>query len=237
MHNDIPEAQRHQVPAPKRQSSPRLSPLGLVGLLGVAIAAIGAIWFVVSGGAFQVSRSDSSGNSGELTDREARIFGHRPYQEAGFSELRTLRSNPDVRLQAAAARAFEQMVSDASAEGINLVALSGFRTKADQEFLFFEVKKERNQVASQRAEVSAPPGYSEHHTGFAVDIGDGDAPETHVEVEFAETAAFQWLSQYAARYSFELSFPEGNDQGVSYEPWHWRFVGNQDSLETFYKSP
>ncbi|MEM1310980.1 MAG: D-alanyl-D-alanine carboxypeptidase family protein, partial [Cyanobacteria bacterium P01_H01_bin.153] len=44
-----------------------------------------------------------------------------------------------------------------------------------------------------------------------------------------------WLETNAARYSFELSFPEGNAQGVQYEPWHWRYVGDPDSLETFYQ--
>ncbi|MEM7758056.1 MAG: D-alanyl-D-alanine carboxypeptidase family protein, partial [Cyanobacteria bacterium P01_A01_bin.40] len=77
--------------------------------------------------------------------------------------------------------------------------------------------------------------YSEHHTGYAVDIGDGNAPATHLETDFANTAAFRWLEQNALKYSFELSFPPDNKQGVSYEPWHWRFVGDRDSLETFYK--
>jgi len=44
------------------------------------------------------------------------------------------------------------------------------------------------------------------------------------------------LSANAARYSFELSFAKNNRQGVSYEPWHWRYVGDRDSLETFYKA-
>ena len=71
----------------------------------------------------------------------------------------------------------------------------------------------------------APPGYSEHHTGLALDIGDLDHPETDVEVSFEETPAFEWLKNNADRFGFELSFPVGNPQGVSYEPWHWRFVG------------
>ena len=91
-------------------------------------------------------------------------------------------------------------------------------------------------MATKRAEVSAPPGYSEHHTGYAVDIGDGRTPATNLNTNFENTAAFKWLEENAAYYSFELSFPKGNPQGVSYEPWHWRFVGDPDSLETFYKA-
>ncbi|HEY9618014.1 MAG TPA: D-alanyl-D-alanine carboxypeptidase family protein, partial [Microcoleaceae cyanobacterium] len=51
-----------------------------------------------------------------------------------------------------------------------------------------------------------------------------------------QTAAFQWLQANAAHYSFELSFPKDNRQGVSYEPWHWRYVGDIQSLKTFYRA-
>ena len=54
--------------------------------------------------------------------------------------------------------------------------------------------------------------------------------------DFEKTAAFSWLKNNAAKYSFELSFPPDNHQGISYEPWHWRYVGDQESLETFYKA-
>jgi D-alanyl-D-alanine carboxypeptidase len=126
------------------------------------------------------------------------------------------------------------MQAEARQEGILLVPLSGFRSLAQQEKLFFGVKAQRGQRTTERAEVSAPPGYSEHHTGYAIDIGDGKAPTTHVEERFAETEAFAWLEENAARYNFELSFPKDNQQ-ISYEPWHWRYVGNQESLEIFYK--
>ena len=105
-----------------------------------------------------------------------------------------------------------------------------------QNYLFFDVKEQRVQDATKRAEVSAPPGYSEHHTGYAIDIGDGKVPATDLSPKFANTAAFRWLEQNAPRYSFELSFPPDNPQGISYEPWHWRFVGDRESLETFYKA-
>jgi zinc D-Ala-D-Ala carboxypeptidase len=106
----------------------------------------------------------------------------------------------------------------------------------DQEQLFFEVGAQRNQTPAQRAALSAPPGHSEHHTGYAVDIGDGATPTTNLQATFDQTKAYQWLEANAARFSFEMSFPKDNAQGVSYEPWHWRFVGDRDSLETFYKA-
>ncbi len=161
------------------------------------------------------------------------ILGHLPYSEAPRQELKPVFGNQNVRLRSSAAEKFDAMVDAASAVQMNLVPLSGFRTLVDQEYLFFEEKAKRGQVTSQRAEVSAPPGYSEHHTGYAIDIGDATAPETHLEVSFENTKVFQWLEDNAGNYGFELSFPRNNPQGINYEPWHWRFVGDSHSLETF----
>lgn len=164
------------------------------------------------------------------------LLGHLPYEEANSADLVTITSDGRIKLHQAAADKFIQMQADARADGINLAILSGFRDQASQNHLFFRVKEQRVQVAKKRAEVSAPPGYSEHHTGYALDFGDGKEPATHLEVEFEQTAAFKWLQKNAAKYSFELSFPRDNPQGISYEPWHWRFVGDRKSLEIFYKA-
>jgi D-alanyl-D-alanine carboxypeptidase len=164
------------------------------------------------------------------------ILGHLPYQEASQSELKAITSDGGIRLRQAAADKFRQMQAAAKADGVILVPISGFRSVSAQQQLFFQVKAERNQETKKRAEVSAPPGYSEHHTGYAVDIGDGKVPTTNLSQIFENTAAFRWLEKNAARYSFELSFPPNNPQGISYEPWHWRYVGDSHSLETFYKA-
>ncbi|NEQ19342.1 MAG: D-alanyl-D-alanine carboxypeptidase family protein, partial [Microcoleus sp. SIO2G3] len=141
-----------------------------------------------------------------------------------------------IRMRKTAAQQYLAMAQAARSEGVILVPISGFRSVKDQEQLFFGVKSQRNQSAAERAAVSAPPGYSEHHTGYAVDIGDAAVPATNVNPNFEKTKAFQWLQANAARFSFELSFPKDNPQGVSYEPWHWRYVGDRSSLETFYKA-
>jgi D-alanyl-D-alanine carboxypeptidase len=158
------------------------------------------------------------------------------YAEAPANELEAVTADGSIQMRQAAAQAYRQMSADAGAAGVRLVPISGFRSVADQNDLFFRVKEQRNQAVSKRAEVSAPPGHSEHHTGYAVDVGDADRPETNLSQSFEDTPAFQWLSEHAAKYSFELSFTKGNTQGVSYEPWHWRFVGDRNSLETFYRA-
>ncbi|WP_434687598.1 M15 family metallopeptidase [Pseudanabaena minima] len=172
------------------------------------------------------------------TDSPPDLFGHHAFSEAPANKLRTIGRAGDgyeIRLHEAAAKSYLKMEADAKADGIDFVVISGFRTIAEQQELFFDISKQRNQTPAQRAKVSAPPGHSEHHTGYALDIGDAAVPSANLSTNFEKTAAFQWLQSNAAKYGFEMSFPPNNPQGVMYEPWHWRFVGDDDSLATFYK--
>jgi D-alanyl-D-alanine carboxypeptidase len=180
--------------------------------------------------------ADTSTDTSTDSPKEIDLLGHLPYDEAPPEELVPITNDGFWSLRSAAADRFLAMQAAAKADGIDLAVLSAFRTVSDQQALFFDVKAERGQVAAERAEVSAPPGYSEHHTGYAIDIGDANTSDTDLSVEFERTPAFEWLEANAAYFSFELSFPPNNEQGVAYEPWHWRFVGDQDSLETFYRA-
>lgn len=169
-------------------------------------------------------------------DNADTVLGHLTYAEAPESELAPISRDGRIKMRKAAAEKYQAMVQAARSAGVIFVPISGFRSVKDQEQLFFDVGAQRNQTPAQRAALSAPPGHSEHHTGYAVDIGDGATPATNLQTTFDKTKAYQWLEGNAARYSFEMSFPKDNAQGVSYEPWHWRFVGDRDSLETFYKA-
>ena len=162
---------------------------------------------------------------------DGRLLGHFPYAQAPASELVEIASGQ--RLQRDAARELVAMLDAARADGVSLVVLSAFRSIDDQKGLFFDVKSERNQSAAERAQVSAPPGYSEHSTGYAVDLGDGANPGTNLSESFEGTEAFAWLQAHAHRHHFTLSFPRNNPQGVSYEPWHWRFEGTAEALKVF----
>lgn len=242
--DDIPEALRDDraVVTKPRKRSPAL----ILSLLGLgAIAAVSGVFYfstvqknVESVPAIVASPSPAQSaapvnppdNDSEL------LLGHFAYEEAPQSELEPITSDGRIKLRSSAAKQFKAMVAAARADGVRLVPISGFRSTNEQEHLFFDVKAQRGQATTKRASVSAPPGYSEHHTGYAVDIGDANVPATNLSTAFENTKAFKWLEQNAARFSFELSFPQDNPQGISYEPWHWRYVGDRHSLETFYKA-
>lgn len=243
---DIPAALRDTADvAPKVRIRPQILIIGGVAAFFLLAIVSGFLLFVTaskktaklepsptSSEAESTAQSDTSVNSPNAD----RLLGHFSYPEAPESELVTISADGRTRMRKAAARSFEAMAKAARRQNVILVPISAFRSVKDQQQLFFGVKSQRNQSAAERAAVSAPPRYSEHHTGYAVDIGDGAVPATNVNPNFEKTKAFQWLQANAARFSFEMSFPKDNPQGVSYEPWHWRYVGDQDSLETFYKA-
>ncbi|HTM59650.1 MAG TPA: M15 family metallopeptidase [Burkholderiales bacterium] len=127
----------------------------------------------------------------------------------------------EYRLIPAAADAWRKMKAAAAAEGVVLKLISAFRS-VDRQVEILKEKLAEGQTVDEILSASAPPGYSEHHTGRAIDIDtDGAAP---LEIEFERTPAFAWLSRNAARYGFVLSFPEGNRYGYQYEPWHWFYT-------------
>jgi D-alanyl-D-alanine carboxypeptidase len=119
-----------------------------------------------------------------------------------------------------AAQAWRLLKAAALAEGASLFIVSAFRSIERQAELVRR-KLAAGQTIDQILAVCAAPGFSEHHTGRAVDVSSPGAPL--LEPEFDQTPAFAWLTKRANDFSFYLSFPAGNPQGYLYEPWHWCF--------------
>ena len=225
--DDIPLAQRTLSPALKPR--PRWRPLA-AGAASVLLLA-GALLVLVPQPLRRLLAPPPVQGLNARLSLDGRLLGHLPYRQVPAEQLVTVA--PGLQLQREAAEAFLAMQNAAAADGVDLRALSGFRSIALQKHIFFDVKSERNQSASERARVSAPPGFSEHSTGYALDLGDGRQPGSNLSRSFEDTAAFAWLQRHANRFHFELSFPLNNPQGVSYEPWHWRFEGSAEALKTF----
>ena len=164
---------------------------------------------------------------------DLRVLGHLPYPEIRQEKLVLIEPNIDVHIDMR--ESLLKMREKAKEDGIYLVFLSGYRSKNLQKEIFYSLKSVRNQEAAERARVSAPPGYSEHSTGFAIDFGDATQRQTDFETEFENTDAFRWLIKNAAKYHFKLSFGK-NNKYIDYEPWHWRYEGSIESLKVFESS-
>jgi D-alanyl-D-alanine carboxypeptidase len=117
-----------------------------------------------------------------------------------------------------AARAWQRMRSAAERDGIALQVVSAYRT-AEYQLGIIERKLARGQSMDAILAVSAAPGYSEHHSGRAIDITTPGYAA--LEEEFERSPAFAWLQRRAGEFGFALSYPRGNRHGIAYEPWHW----------------
>lgn len=117
-----------------------------------------------------------------------------------------------------AARAWTRMQRAAASDGITLQVVSAYRS-VDYQCGIIERKLASGRCIEDILAVSAAPGYSEHHSGRALDLtSPGFAA---LEEEFENSRAFAWLQDNAARFRFSLSYPRGNRHGIAYEPWHW----------------
>ncbi|HVU35368.1 MAG TPA: D-alanyl-D-alanine carboxypeptidase family protein [Opitutaceae bacterium] len=129
--------------------------------------------------------------------------------------------NPDgrpVRLTPAAATAWRRMAAAAAGAGLQLLPISGFRSVRYQ-IAIIRRRLQRGEPIDQTLRLIAAPGFSEHHSGRALDIGSPG----HVELQenFARTATYRWLAANAGQFGFRLSYPRNNRSGFAFEPWHW----------------
>lgn len=167
---------------------------------------------------------------------DGRMLGHIPYPEGNPADMVAMPGNfgagrpcqlhHDAAVAMTALLAAADQVPEVKGK---LRGISCFRTIERQRQIFCGQigPGKRCKDAAERAKSSGPPGYSEHATGYALDFairpltrGCGDVSDC-----IANTPPGKWLLLHATEFGFELSFPPGNAQGVTWEPWHWRWVG------------
>ncbi len=108
----------------------------------------------------------------------------------------------EQRLERRAAAHWQPMLAAADVDGIVLVAVSGFRS-FDYQRKIIERKLAAGLTVEEIVCVSALPGFSEHHTGRAIDIGTpGSQPVTE---EFDQTPAFSWLTRRGQDFGFRMT--------------------------------
>jgi D-alanyl-D-alanine carboxypeptidase len=138
---------------------------------------------------------------------------------------------PDIygreqKLHPRAARAWRKLHEAALDSGIEVQPVSAWRSVDYQQSLL-QRKLDKGLEMAEILRVSAAPGFSEHHTGRAIDV---TTPGFAVlEEEFEGSKAFAWMKKHASEFGFRLSFPRRNHHKLSYEPWHWCFV--TDSMQ------
>ena len=119
-----------------------------------------------------------------------------------------------------ASRAWTEMVDAARSDNVQIFLVSGFRS-IEYQWGLFKKKLAAGQPIDAILAVNAAPGFSQHHTGQAVDVG---TPKCELLTEkFEHTQAFRWLVLKAHRFRFSMPYPRNNKFGFIYEPWHWAY--------------
>lgn len=158
--------------------------------------------------------------SGTYNDDRICAFGITHYRFSDCNADDLVQTEDNIPVHKACLSAFNKMKDAAKRDGVSINIISGFRSTKYQIEVFSRKFKDINNVSDEefaaRLKYSAPSGFSEHHTGLAVDINS-------LEEDFEETKEFDWLNKNAFKFGFEMSFPRNNSQGVGYEPWHWRY--------------
>ena len=134
-----------------------------------------------------------------------------------------------------AREAFEELAAEALLDGFKLTAFSTYRSFDYQTGLYQRYVDKDGEAEADR--YSARPGYSEHQTGLAFDIGEQDVTEDWASERFGETEAGKWTAANAYRFGFIMRYPDGKEfiTGYMYEPWHFRYVG-VEIAESIYKN-
>ena len=129
-----------------------------------------------------------------------------------------------------------QALFDAMREdGIYPIVREGYRTAEEQQRILDDkvMAFMREGYSKSRAKKLAEawvaiPGTSEHQLGIAVDINADKEKSSNEEV-------YEWLAENAYKYGFILRYPQGKEDitGTAYEPWHYRYVGEEAAEEIF----
>jgi LAS superfamily LD-carboxypeptidase LdcB len=177
------------------------------------------------------------------------IAEKRGYKKRPIADEKSLVQNGNEAQQIEAKAGLEALVEAAKADGIRIGLVSAYRSLEDQKGIFLSrlrseslsskgvvfsnadiIAGKADDVINSVLETSSIPGYSRHHTGYAVDLSDLGSRKDFTQ--FADTEAFRWISSNnyfnAKRFGFLPSYPDGaKNQGPEPEAWEYTFVSTQ----------
>ena len=122
------------------------------------------------------------------------------------------------KLAACANKAWLEMKASARLDGHDIKIISAFRS-IEYQCNLISKKLTQGQTILKILRTNAIPGYSEHHSGRALDLHSGNGAP--LDECFEKEPAFFWLTENAGKFKFYMSYPEKNGFGIIYEPWHW----------------
>ena len=133
----------------------------------------------------------------------------------------------DRQFDSRAVVSLQNFIDAARAEGLSVYLSSAYRPYSEQQYLFDRKTAQLGGDTAAAAKIVLPAGTSEHQLGLCADITDQYYETKTAELENA--ALYQWMLQHCAEYGFILRYPADKEDitGVMYEPWHFRYVGEE----------
>jgi D-alanyl-D-alanine carboxypeptidase len=144
--------------------------------------------------------------------------------------IRLAVSGEAAQLNSTTAAAAEQLFAAAAGDGVVMTLASGYRSYDTQVSTYNSYVSSRGQAEADTA--SARPGFSEHQTGWAFDIGDGGGA-CAFQPCFADQPAAVWAKANAHRFGFVVRYPWMQQEitGYYYESWHLRYIGVEAAMD------
>lgn len=213
------------------------------------VAVLCAGWWILNKQGGDTNSDPAEGNSPSFNTKQHSLEDpaspwvivnkRRPLQPADYKPadlvapdvaLRLSPETPEMLLRAEAAAAVKEMFTAARADGLELLVASAFRSYEYQKGLYNTYVRTQGQATADTQ--SARPGFSEHQTGWAVDVGPVSR-ECEIESCFGNLPEGEWIAQNAHTYGFIIRYPEDKQEitGYIYEPWHLRYVGKPLAAE------
>lgn len=206
-----------------------------------------------------VEKNDSAPNNTEVTHHTKTTEQAKDLPDAQTSDWELLLVNKDHPLSkdyeasitfeevdgepmdARIVDAYNEMKTAAKAAGYDLYLGSAYRSIEHQQYnydwnvdFYMEEGLSEAEAKAKTEELIAVPGYSEHHTGLALDILDAEWFQTHddpYQADYDTQESQHWLVKHAPDYGFILRYPKGKEKetGINYESWHFRYVGIENA--------
>lgn len=166
-----------------------------------------------------VSRDIDRSSSASVIVNKKRALNPRTYVPGPLTNV-----GGGVQLRNDAAAAYQRMSRDAANQGVTLVPVSGYRSYNTQNGLYWNYVNMYGQATADT--ISARPGFSEHQTGLAVDVG-APGGVCGLQACFGTTPQGRWVAANAHKHGYVVRYPNGytGTTGYAYEPWHLRYVG------------
>ena len=184
-------------------------------------------YYLYEDGTFAVGRVEIDGVAHFFSTKGKWVLFCNPSNPVPADFVLKLVSIEGFRFDSVGRDSLQAMLDACRAAGLTITINNTYRSKATQQYMwnksvnqYMATGMTKAEAEAKTGESTAIPGHSEHQTGLAADLNGSE-----------ETYA--WLAEHCWEYGFILRYPEGKTEitGIIYEPWHFRYVGTELSME------